>query len=102
MNNNAKNPKLEENVMGEKISIGLRGISELTARDQISYFVNTLVYVTSFGSLCNRKAENIQVSMDPFTKDGSAGETCKIISRFLKATRCPFVKPAEMSRHHPF
>jgi len=101
MNNNGKNPKLEENVMGEKISIGLRGISELTARDQISYFVNTLIYVTSFGSLCNRKAENIQVSMDPFTKDGSAGETCKIISRLLKATKVSLCKACRNEQTPP-
>lgn len=91
----------EENVMGEKIPVGLRSISELTACGQISYFVNTFIYVTSSGSLCNRKAENIQVSMDPFTKDGSAGETCKIISRLLKATKVSLCKACRNEQTPP-
>lgn len=87
--------------MGEKIPVDLRGISKLTARGQISYFIDTFIYFTSSGSLCNRKAENIQVNMDSFTKDGSAGKTCKIISRLLKAMKVSLCKACRSEQTPP-
>lgn len=81
----------------------LRGIWGLIACGQTSYFVYPFYCATFSESPCNGTAKKIQVSLDPFTKDGSALRGCvKLWIDFSELIRCPFVKPTEVSKHHQF
>lgn len=55
----------------------LRATSGLTACGQVHVLrTHFAVFPSLFGSLCNRIAEEIQVSLNPFPKDGSVVREC--------------------------
>ena len=101
MNNNQNNKNLGERCNGEKIALSLRGISGLTACGQTSYFVYPFCCVSSSGSPFNGKAEKIQVNLDPFTKDASAGEMCEIVNRLLRVTKVSFCETCRSEKTPP-